>query len=66
MRSLTSTDSSTADMRSDVQRTFMKCPASKQVMMFSATMTDSNRAVAKKFMKHVREGWDWPACVARG
>jgi len=53
-------------MRSDVQRTFMKCPASKQVMMFSATMTDSNRAVAKKFMKHVREGWDWPACVARG
>lgn len=38
-------------MRRDVQEIFMKLPKEKQVMMFSATMTDDLRAVAHKFMK---------------
>lgn len=37
-------------MRRDVQTVFMKTPQQKQVMMFSATMTDELRNVAKKFM----------------
>lgn len=37
-------------MRRDVQEIFMKLPREKQVMMFSATMTDELRTVARKFM----------------
>ena len=40
------------DMRRDVQDVFMKCPASKQVMMFSATLPKEIRELAKKFMKY--------------
>ena len=43
-----------ADMRGTVQRIFLKCPVKKQVMMFSATMSDEMRLVARKFMKNVR------------
>merc|ERR1712048_1275859 len=39
------------DMRRDVQEVFVKCPANKQVMMFSATLPKDVREVAKKFMK---------------
>eukprot|EP01059_Diplonema_ambulator_P000746 TRINITY_DN105_c0_g1_i1.p1 TRINITY_DN105_c0_g1~~TRINITY_DN105_c0_g1_i1.p1 ORF type:complete len:445 (+),score=171.01 TRINITY_DN105_c0_g1_i1:48-1382(+) len=39
------------DMRRDVQEIFMKCPANKQVLMFSATLPKEIRDVAKKFMK---------------
>jgi len=39
------------DMRKDVQEVFVTCPASKQVMMFSATLPKDIRETAKKFMK---------------
>lgn len=42
-------------MRRDVQEIFMKLPKEKQVMMFSATMTDELRDVARKFMKNATE-----------
>lgn len=42
-------------MRRDVQEIFIKLPREKQVMMFSATMTDELRAVARKFMKDPAE-----------
>ncbi|EPY23073.1 ATP-dependent RNA helicase UAP56/SUB2 [Strigomonas culicis] len=42
-------------MRRDVQEIFMKLPKEKQVMMFSATMTDDLRNVAKKFMNNPME-----------
>ncbi|CCW62925.1 unnamed protein product [Phytomonas sp. EM1] len=42
-------------MRRDVQEIFMKLPKEKQVMMFSATMTDEMRTVAKKFMNNPTE-----------
>jgi len=38
------------DMRSDVQRIFRMTPHEKQVMMFSATLSDDIRPVCKKFM----------------
>lgn len=38
-------------MRRDVQNVFMATPKEKQVLMFSATMTDDLRSVARKFMK---------------
>ena len=38
-------------MRRDVQNIFLATPKEKQVLMFSATMTDDLRAIAKKFMK---------------
>ncbi|EGG22147.1 DEAD/DEAH box helicase [Cavenderia fasciculata] len=40
------------DMRKDVQKIFKATPASKQVMMFSATLSESIRSVCKKFMNH--------------
>ncbi|RNF09164.1 putative RNA helicase [Trypanosoma conorhini] len=42
-------------MRRDVQTVFLKTPKEKQVMMFSATMTDELRNVAKKFMNNPTE-----------
>lgn len=42
-------------MRRDVQDIFMRLPKEKQVMMFSATMTDDLRNVAKKFMSNATE-----------
>lgn len=42
-------------MRRDVQEIFMALPREKQVMMFSATMTDELRTVARKFMKEPAE-----------
>jgi ATP-dependent RNA helicase UAP56/SUB2 len=43
------------DMRGDVQKIFQLCPRDKQVMMFSATMPDSMRALCKKFMHNPLE-----------
>ena len=45
-----------ADMRSDVQNIFKSTPHSKQVMMFSATLSKDIRPVCKKFMNDVRPG----------
>jgi hypothetical protein len=42
-----------ADMRGIVQDLFMKCPRKKQVLMFSATMNDGMRTVARKLMNKV-------------
>lgn len=42
-------------MRRDVQSIFLATPRQKQVMMFSATMTDELRNVAKKFMNNPTE-----------
>lgn len=39
-----------ASMRESVQKIFLKAPKDKQVMMFSATLDDNVRAIAKKFM----------------
>ncbi|XP_075247322.1 ATP-dependent RNA helicase DDX39A-like [Convolutriloba macropyga] len=39
------------DMRRDVQEIFKQTPHQKQVMMFSATLENSIRAVCKKFMQ---------------
>lgn len=39
------------DMRADVQEIFKNTPRDKQVMMFSATMNQDIRLVAKKFMQ---------------
>jgi ATP-dependent RNA helicase UAP56/SUB2 len=38
-------------MRSDVQQIFQACPRDKQVMMFSATLSQEIRPVCKKFMQ---------------
>lgn len=42
-------------MRGDIQNVFINAPKSKQVMMFSATMTDELRNVARKFMNNPTE-----------
>lgn len=42
-------------MRADIQNVFINSPKSKQVMMFSATMTDELRNVARKFMNNPTE-----------
>eukprot|EP00796_Vickermania_ingenoplastis_P010096 gene10096-7064_t len=42
-------------MRHDVQEIFINLPREKQVMMFSATMTEELRNVARKFMKDPTE-----------
>lgn len=42
-------------MRRDVQEIFIKLPKEKQVMMFSATMTEELRTVARKFMNDPAE-----------
>jgi len=39
------------DMRKDVQKIFIQTPKKKQVMMFSATMSDETRGICKKFMQ---------------
>mmetsp|Transcript_49654 Transcript_49654/g.127665 ORF Transcript_49654/g.127665 Transcript_49654/m.127665 type:complete len:339 (-) Transcript_49654:188-1204(-) len=39
------------DMRRDVQEIFKKTPHSKQVMMFSATLSEKIRPVCKKFLR---------------
>jgi len=45
----------TTEMRSDVQQIFKQTPHSKQVMMFSATLPDEIRTLAKRFMHHPHE-----------
>lgn len=42
-----------SDMRRDVQEIFRNTPHSKQVMMFSATLSKDIRPVCKKFMQDV-------------
>jgi hypothetical protein len=57
-----------ADMRSDIQDIFKMTPHDKQVMMFSATLSQDMRSVCKKFMSNVRavmvtlvtsDRWSW-------
>jgi ATP-dependent RNA helicase UAP56/SUB2 len=43
------------DMRADIQKIFKYTPHNKQVMMFSATLSDDVRAVCKRFMHNPRE-----------
>ncbi|KAI8463451.1 MAG: nuclear RNA helicase-like protein Bat1 [Monoraphidium minutum] len=43
------------DMRGDVQEIFKKTPHEKQVMMFSATLSQDVRPVCKKFMSNPME-----------
>eukprot|EP01089_Gocevia_fonbrunei_P017495 TRINITY_DN569_c0_g1_i2.p1 TRINITY_DN569_c0_g1~~TRINITY_DN569_c0_g1_i2.p1 ORF type:complete len:407 (-),score=86.05 TRINITY_DN569_c0_g1_i2:24-1244(-) len=43
------------DMRKDVQKIFRATPHNKQVMMFSATLSDDIRPVCKKFMHNPLE-----------
>jgi len=43
------------DMRRDVQQIFMATPRKKQVMMFTATMTQEMRATCKKYMNEPHE-----------
>jgi len=43
------------DMRRDVQKIFMETPHDKQVMMFSATMPNDVKQVAKRFMHNPHE-----------
>jgi len=42
-------------MRSDVQRIFKQTPHQKQVMMFSATLSDTVRPICRKFMRQPLE-----------
>ncbi len=42
-----------ADMRQDVQEIFKGTPHEKQVMMFSATLSDQMRPVCRRFMDNV-------------
>jgi ATP-dependent RNA helicase UAP56/SUB2 len=41
------------DMRQDIQKIFKHTPHQKQVMMFSATLSEEVRAVCKRFMHSV-------------
>jgi len=41
------------EMRDDVQKIFKKTPHDKQVMMFTATLSEEMRPICKKFMKKV-------------
>lgn len=43
------------DMRADIQDIFKQTPHDKQVMMFSATLSQDIRAVCKKFMSNPQE-----------
>jgi len=43
------------DMRQDIQKIFKATPHQKQVMMFSATLSDEVRGVCKRFMHSPRE-----------
>lgn len=42
-------------MRRDVQEIFRETPSVKQVMMFTATLSDDTRALCKKFMRNAEE-----------
>jgi superfamily II DNA/RNA helicase len=42
------------DMRADVQEIFKRTPHDKQVMMFSATLSETVKPICKKFMNNVR------------
>jgi superfamily II DNA/RNA helicase len=53
----------TLDMRRDVQNIFKMTPHEKQVMMFSATLSEEIRPVCKKFMHNVR--LRPPGCLGR-
>jgi ATP-dependent RNA helicase UAP56/SUB2 len=44
-----------SDMRVDVQKIFKHTPPNKQVMMFSATLSEEVRALCKRFMHNPRE-----------
>lgn len=44
-----------SDMRADVQEIFRSTPADKQVMMFSATLSQEVRPICKKFMRNPLE-----------
>eukprot|EP00966_Prymnesium_polylepis_P001827 41966-Prymnesium_polylepis.1 len=52
-------------MRKDVQEIFKATPHEKQVMMFSATLSQDMRAVCKKFMQ-VRPSRIWHASPEYG
>lgn len=41
----------TADMREDIQKIFLKTKPKKQVMMFTATLSDKMKATSLKFMR---------------
>jgi len=43
------------DMRADVQEIFKRTPHDKQVMMFSATLSDTVKPICKKFMNNPLE-----------
>ncbi|KAK0924492.1 Suppressor of the cold-sensitive snRNP biogenesis mutant brr1-1 [Friedmanniomyces endolithicus] len=43
------------DMRRDVQEIFRATPTNKQVMMFSATLSQATRPICKKFMRNPLE-----------
>jgi len=43
------------DMRSDVQQIFKKTPHSKQVMMFTATLSNEIKVTCRKFMRNPAE-----------
>jgi ATP-dependent RNA helicase UAP56/SUB2 len=43
------------DMRGDVQKIFRLTPHNKQVMMFSATLSEEVRGICKRFMHNPRE-----------
>lgn len=43
------------DMRADVQKIFIATPKKKQVMMFSATISEETRTLCKKFMQGPHE-----------
>ncbi len=45
----------TSDMRRDVQEIFRATPTQKQVMMFSATLSQEVRPICKKFMQNPLE-----------
>jgi superfamily II DNA/RNA helicase len=54
-----------ADMRRDVQEIFRMTPHEKQVMMFSATLSEEVRPVCKKFMQDVNIQ-HWPLPLTNG
>lgn len=43
------------DMRSEIQEVFVKTPLEKQVMMFSATLSNDIKNTCRRFMKHKME-----------
>lgn len=49
------TNINVSDMRRDVQEIFRATPTQKQVMMFSATLSQGTRPICKKFMQNPLE-----------